>query len=141
MGKKKVLGISFGRRMSNCDIMVKQALMKCEEEGCEVAFLRADDLDVGNCTGCIACTVGMMVGKGRSYCVKHDGFDILDECVMQSDAVILACPTYETSVTGRFKTICDRIGPSHDITFRKAALRGRHGGRQRGIGASRCQKL
>lgn len=119
--KKKVLGISFGRKMSNCDIMVKQALMKCEEEGCEVAFIRADDLDIGNCTGCIACTVGLMTGRGRGYCVHHDDFDILDECVMQSDAVILACPTYETSVTGRFKTICDRIGPSHDITFRKAA--------------------
>jgi len=118
---KKVLGVSFGRKMSNCDIMVKQALMECEKEGCEVAFLRADDLDIGNCTGCIACVLQIMMGKGRGYCVRHDDFDILDECIMQSDAVILACPTYETSVTGRFKTICDRIGPSHDITFRKAA--------------------
>lgn len=118
---KKVLGISFGRKMSNCDIMVKHALMECEKAGCEVSFLRADDLNIQNCTGCIACTVQIMLGKGRGYCVRHDDFDILDECVMQSDAVILACPTYETSVTGRFKTICDRIGPSHDITFRKAA--------------------
>lgn len=120
MAKKKVLGISFGRKMSNCDVMVKHALMKCEEEGCEVAFLRADDLNISNCTGCIACVIGMITGRGRGYCVRHDDFDILDECIMQSDAVILACPTYETSVTGRFKTICDRIGPSHDITFRKA---------------------
>lgn len=118
---KKVLGISFGRKNSNCDIMVKHALMECEKAGCEVAFIRADDLEVSNCTGCIACTIGTMTGRGRGYCIKHDDFDILDECVMQSDAVILACPTYETSVTGRFKTICDRIGPSHDITFRKAA--------------------
>ena len=118
---KKVLGISFGRKMSNCDVMVKHALMTCEKAGCEVAFIRADDLNIANCTGCIACTVGMMMGKGRGYCVRHDDFDIIDECVMQSDALILACPTYETSVTGRFKTICDRIGPSHDITFRKAA--------------------
>lgn len=118
---KKVLGVSFGRKMSNCDIMVKQALMECEKAGCETAFIRADDLEVENCTGCIACTIGTMTGRGRGYCIKHDDFDILDECVMQSDAVILACPTYETSVTGRFKTICDRIGPSHDITFRKAA--------------------
>lgn len=121
MAKKKVLGVSFGRKMSNCDIMVKQALMKCEAEGCEVAFIRADDLDVTNCNGCIACTIGTMTGRGRGYCVRHDDFDLLDECIMQSDAVIVACPTYETSVTGRFKTICDRIGPSHDITFRKAA--------------------
>jgi multimeric flavodoxin WrbA len=119
--KKKVLGVSFGRKMSNCDIMVKQALLECEKEGCEVAFIRADDLDITNCNGCIACTIQIMMGKGRGYCVRHDDFDILDECIMQSDAVILACPTYETSVTGRFKTICDRIGPSHDITFRKAA--------------------
>lgn len=52
------------------------------------------------------------------FCRKH--FSVHSQ-IMQSDAVILACPTYETSVTGRFKTICDRIGPSHDITFRKAA--------------------
>lgn len=128
---KKVLGISFGRKMSNCDVMVKQALMTCEEAGCEVAFLRADDLNIGNCNGCIACVIGMMSGRGRGYCVHHDDFDILDECVMQSDAVILACPTYETSVTGRFKTICDRIGPSHDITFRKAAYdEGKAAGKQ-----------
>lgn len=118
---KKVLGISFGRKMSNCDVMVKHALMECEKAGCETAFIRADDLNISNCTGCIACTIGMMTGRGRGYCIRHDDFDIIDECVMQSDAVILACPTYETSVTGRFKTICDRIGPSHDITFRKAA--------------------
>lgn len=117
---KKVLGISFGRKMSNCDVMVKHALMECEKSGCETAFIRADDLDISNCTGCIACVIGMISGRGRGYCVRHDDFDILDECIMQSDAVILACPTYETSVTGRFKTICDRIGPSHDITFRKA---------------------
>ena len=122
MEKKKVLGISFGRKMSNCDVMVKEALMECEREGCDVAFLRADDLDINNCTGCIACVIGMMSGRGRGYCVKHDDFDILDEAVMQADAVILACPTYETSVTGRFKTICDRIGPSHDLSFRKVRI-------------------
>ncbi len=117
---KKILGISFGRKMSNCDIMVKHALMECGKAGCETAFIRADDLDITNCNGCISCVIGMITGRGRGYCVRHDDFDILDECVMQSDGLILACPTYETSVTGRFKTICDRIGPSHDITFRKA---------------------
>ncbi len=119
--KKKVLGVSFGKKNSNCDVMVKHALMKCEAEGCEVAFIRADDLDVKNCTGCIACTIGIMAGFGRGYCTMHDDFDILDECIMQSDALVIACPAYETNVTGRYKTICDRIGPSHDISFRKVA--------------------
>ena len=117
---KKVLGISFGRKLSNCDIMVKHALMECEKSGCETAFIRADDLNISNCTGCIGCVIGLITGRGRGYCVRHDDFDILDESMMQADALIVACPTYETSVTGRFKTICDRIGPSHDLTFRKA---------------------
>lgn len=29
-------------------------------------------------------------------------------------------PTYVFSPTSRFKTVCDRIRPSHNITFRKA---------------------
>ena len=40
---------------------------------------------------------------------------------MECDAVIVGSPTYVLGPTGRFKTVCDRIGPSHDITFRKAA--------------------
>ena len=92
---KKILGISFGRKMSNCDIMVKHALMACEQAGCETAFLRADDLNITNCNGCIACTIGLMTGRGRGYCVRHDDFDILDECVMQSDAVCKALDQFD----------------------------------------------
>ena len=54
MEKKKVLGISFGRKMSNCDVMVKTALMECEKAGCDVQFIRGDDLDIKPCTGCIS---------------------------------------------------------------------------------------
>lgn len=62
---KKVLGVSFGPKRSNCDIMVKHTLMQCEKAGCEVQFIRADDLDVSNCTGCIACVIGMITGQGK----------------------------------------------------------------------------
>lgn len=62
---KNVLGLSFGRKMGNTEVMIKTALMEC-------------------------------------------------------DAVIVGSPTYVLSPTGKFKIVCDRIGPSHDITFRKA---------------------
>lgn len=116
---KKVLGLSFGRRMSNCEIMVKEALMACEAEGCEVQFIRVDDLNIKQCTGCIACVVGLVTGHGKGDCVLKDDFVILDEAIMESDALIIASPTYVLSPTGTYKTICDRIGPSHDITFRQ----------------------
>lgn len=119
---KNVLGISFGRKMMNCDVMVKHALMECEKAGHKVRFIRADDLDIHNCTGCIACTVGMMTGRGRGECVHKDDFPILDEAILEADAIIVGCPTYEMTPTGRFKTVCDRMGPSHDVSFRKAAI-------------------
>ncbi len=118
---KKVLGLSFGRKLGNCDIMVKTALMECEKAGCEVKFIRVDELDIKACTGCISCVVGMISGRGKGGCPIKDDFHILDEALMECDAVIVGCPTYVLSPTGRFKTVCDRIGPSHDITFRKAA--------------------
>lgn len=118
---KKVLGLSFGRKNKNCDIMVKTALMECEKAGCEVKFMHVDSMDIKPCTGCISCVVGMTTGRGKGGCVLKDDFHILDEALMECDGLIVACPTYETSITGRFKAVCDRIGPSHDITFRKAA--------------------
>lgn len=121
MTKKKVLGISFGRKMANTDVMVKTALMECEKAGCDVRFIRGDDLDIKPCNGCISCVVGMTTGRGKGGCVLKDDFHIIDEALMECDAVIVGSPTYETSPTGRFKSVCDRIGPSHDITFRKAA--------------------
>jgi len=119
---KKVLGLSFGRKEGNTDIMVKTALMECEKAGNEVQFIHVDDLDIKICTGCISCVVGMVSGRGKGGCPLKDDFHIIDEALMQCDAVIVGTPTYVLSPTGRFKTVCDRIGPSHDITFRKAAF-------------------
>lgn len=119
MNKKKVLGISFGRKMSNTEVMIKQALLECEEAGFDIKFIRADDLNIHICTGCISCVVGMTTGSGKGNCVLKDDFHIIDEAIMESDAVIVGSPVYEMTPTGNFKVVCDRIGPSHDISFRK----------------------
>ncbi|MDL2293002.1 flavodoxin family protein [Ruminococcaceae bacterium OttesenSCG-928-D13] len=118
---KKVLGISFGRKLQTTDVMVKEALLQCKQAGHEITFIRAQDLDIKNCTGCIACVIGLNSGRTKGECVLKDDFHILDEAIMEADAVIYGCPTYETSPTGLFKTVCDRIGPSHDLAFRKVA--------------------
>ncbi|MBE6048172.1 MAG: flavodoxin family protein [Clostridium sp.] len=119
MEKKKVLGISFGRKMSNTEVMIKEALLQCQAAGHEIKFIRADELDIHICTGCISCVVGMCSGRGKGNCVLKDDFHILDEAIMESDAVIVGSPVYEMTPTGNFKVVCDRIGPSHDISFRK----------------------
>lgn len=120
MSKKKVLGISFGRKMSNTEVMIKTALMECEKAGNEVQFIRADDLNISDCTGCIACVISLL-GGGNGNCHLKDDMHIIDEALMECDAVIVGSPTYVLSPTGKFKTVCDRLGPSHDISFRTNA--------------------
>lgn len=113
----KVLGISFGRKMSNTDVMIKEALQKCQEAGHEIRFIRADELEIKPCTGCCACVVGIMSGRNNGTCIHKDEFHILEDAFYDSDAVIIGSPVYETSPSGTFKIFCDRIGPSHDLAF------------------------
>jgi multimeric flavodoxin WrbA len=115
----KVLGISCGRRMSNTEIMVKEALMGAEEAGAEVQFLRLQDLHIKPCTGCNSCVVDLMEKGGGGRCtLKNDDFPFVDDLVMESDGLILGSPIYEKSPTGQLKTLEDRMGPSHDQGFR-----------------------
>lgn len=123
MEKKKVVGFSFGRKMSNTEVMIKEALLECEKAGMEIQFVRCDDLNIHICTGCCACVGGLMSGRGRGTCIhKDDEFYVIEEALMSADAVIVGSPTYEFAPTGNFKVVCDRIGPSHDKTFRGPAI-------------------
>ena len=115
----KVVAISFGRKMSNTDVMLKEVLKKCEEAGHEIQFVRPDDLNIGTCTGCTACVVGIMSGRNNGECAVHpnDDFHIVEDAYYSADALVIGSPVYETSPTGTFKTFCDRLGPSHDLAF------------------------
>jgi multimeric flavodoxin WrbA len=115
----KVLGISCGRRMSNTEIMVKEALMGAEEAGAEVEFIRLHDLYIKPCTGCNSCVVDLMERGGGGKCVlKNDDFPFIDDKIMDCDGLVLGSPIYEKSPTGQLKTLEDRMGPSHDQGFR-----------------------
>ena len=116
----KALGISFGRKMQNSEIMVKQVLKQMEARGFETSFIRAHDLDIKPCTGCCAC-VGSLLSGRNGACVVKDDFHILDEAILEADAVIVCAPVYVFAPCGLFKDVCDRMGPSHDLAFRTNA--------------------
>jgi multimeric flavodoxin WrbA len=118
----KLLGLSFGRKMANTEVLVKEALMGAEEWGIEVGFIRVPDLHIEPCTGCEACAHSL-VGGGAGRCVLKDDFTFLDEQLMESDGVIVGAPVFVVTPTGLFKTVCDRLGPSHDLGFRIEAKR------------------
>ncbi len=115
----KVLGISCGRRMSNTEILVKEALMGAEEAGAEVEFLRLQDFNLKPCTGCNSCVIDLFERLGPGRCViKNDDFPVIDEAMMECDGLILGAPIYEKSPPGLLKVLADRMGPSHDQGFR-----------------------
>ena len=43
----------------------------------------------------------------------------LDSEILASDALLFGAPMFEQAVPGPYKIMCDRFGPSHDVTFQK----------------------
>ena len=109
----KILGLSFGRKMKNCEILVKQALKGAEAAGAEVAFLRTINLRVDHCIACGACSSGMRAGK-QIKCVLKDDYAVIEEAILNADAVLVGAPVYALAPVGQYKNFLDRFGPAHD---------------------------
>ena len=62
----KIMGVTAGRKNSNSEILLKEALMACEELGAEVRMINLKDFHIEPCTGCTSCTRGMAQGKNTS---------------------------------------------------------------------------
>lgn len=105
----KVMGIAAGRKDSNNEILLKEALMRCEKEGAEVTMINLKDYKILDCTGCTSCTIGMSQGKNVG-CVldeKDDKKKIM-EAMLQQDAVIFSVPTYDLMPASAFVTFAQR---------------------------------
>ena len=49
---KKIIGLSCGRKNSNCEHFLKAALMAAEEEGVESEIIRLMDFKLKPCDSC-----------------------------------------------------------------------------------------
>jgi multimeric flavodoxin WrbA len=110
----KVLGISFGRKNKNCDVLVKQALFAAKKAGADVQFINAIGMKIGHC---IACDYhGKAIAKGDVFpkCPLKDDYQILEDAVWDADGIIIGAPVYAVGPVGQFKNFVDRFGPFHD---------------------------
>jgi multimeric flavodoxin WrbA len=113
----KILGVSAGRANSNCDILLKEALLACQAEGADVTMINLRDYNIIECTGCTSCTIGMSQGKNNG-CVldeKDDKKKIM-EVLLESDGVIFAAPTYELVACSVFAAFAQR-SLSYETSF------------------------
>lgn len=109
----KIVGVSFGTKNGNNDTICKAVLLAAKEAGCEVEFIRAMDLDIKHCTGCITC-VKMLMSGTKNMCIHKDDFDWLAFEMFRADGVVMVDPIFETGASGLFHTIMDRFGPRMD---------------------------
>ena len=109
----KILGISTGTRNGNNDTMCRVALEAARDAGAEIEFIHLFDWDIKYCTGCVACSRGLVMGKGM-ICSQKDDFKALYEKIVDSDGVLIVDPIYESGGSGLFHVITDRMGPGHD---------------------------
>lgn len=105
----KVMGVAAGRKDSNSEILLKEALIACEEAGAEVTMINLRDYNLMDCIGCTSCTIGMSQGKnvGCVLDAKDDKKKIM-EALLNQDAVIYSVPTYDLMPASNYLTFAQR---------------------------------
>lgn len=109
----KILGVSVGTRNGNNDTMCRVALEKAKELGADIEFIHLWDWDIRPCTGCVACSRGLVMGKGM-ICSQKDDFAAFYEKMVEADGVLIVDPIFESGASGMFHNLMDRMGPGHD---------------------------
>ena len=109
----KIVGVSLGTRNGSNDAMCKEALIAAQELGAEVSFIHLLDWDIKDCTGCVACSRGLVMGKGN-ICTRKDEFDDFRSQLLDADGVLVVDPIFEKGASGLFHTLMDRFGPRLD---------------------------
>ena len=99
----QVMGVTAGRKNSNSEILLKEALLVCQEMGAEVRMINLKDYNIIDCNGCTSCTMGMSMGKytGCSLDNADDKKKIMD-VMLNQDAVIFSAPTYDLMPSSLF---------------------------------------
>lgn len=109
----KILGLSFGTKNGNNDTMCRVALEAAQEMGAEIEFIHVFDWDIKYCSGCVACSRSLVMGKGM-VCTQKDDYAALYNKMVEADGVLVVDPIYESGGSGLFHVVCDRMGPGHD---------------------------
>ena len=103
---KKIVGLSCGSKNGHCESYIRAAAKGAEEYGVETEIIRAAELDVRPCRGCMACH------RGDKKCTLDDDVDwILTKTLLEDAALIVAVPCYHIRNNAYFSMITDRINP------------------------------
>ncbi len=114
----KILGVSLGTKNGNNDTMCRVALEEAKKLGAEIEFIHLLDWDIQYCSGCVACSRGLVMGKGM-ICSRRDDYKCFYEKIVEADGVLMVDPIFESGGSGLYHVITDRMGPGHDTGMLK----------------------
>ena len=124
MEKKKIIGLVAGRHNGNSEILVKEALMACEEAGMDCRLINLFDYDIQPCTGCESCTMQMGdVARGilpeYKGCVlkDKDDMDKIINAIQTSDGLVIGVPTYDLAPSALYLKYAHRA-LAYEVSFR-----------------------
>jgi multimeric flavodoxin WrbA len=107
-----VLGICASyRKLGNTEILLREALEACSDQGHKTQLIRLTDYDIQPCKGCMAC-----VFKNEA-CRITDDMASLIETMEEYDRLLMGSPTYVLSPPGIIKMVIDRLFMAQD-TFK-----------------------
>ena len=116
----KILGIvGSARRGGNTEILARHALTAVAAEGVETELVLLSGLEIGHCTGCLACET-----KGR--CIIDDDLMPIYDKMLEADGIILASPVYFGASSSLIKALMDRTG--YLARYQGNAFQGKVGG-------------
>ncbi len=99
--KKNIVALILSPRSSgNCEILTKEICRHVSEEH-DLTLVRLTAKEIKPCKGCYACLMG-------GGCPLDDDFMEVAEAMANSDAVIIATPTYFIGANGVLKVFLDR---------------------------------
>lgn len=103
--KKKVLAVlGSPRKKSYSSYLANQVIKRLQAGGTEVDVIKLYDLEIKPCLACESCR------KAKSnFCIQDDDMKPLYSRILESDALLLACPIYYFSVNAKMKLFIDRF--------------------------------
>ena len=116
---------SSGTKNGNNDCIGKEVLRACQEEGCEIEFIRAMNSSISSTAPGASRGVKMLMSGTKNMCIHKDDFDWLAFEMFNADGVIMVDPIFETGASGLFHTVMAASGRAWTPVTTSSAPRSR----------------
>jgi putative NADPH-quinone reductase len=101
---KKILALNGSPRPSgNTGFLLNRFLEGAVESNAEVEMIRAQDLNLDYCSGCLRCNIL------KRCSLRGDDWESLSQKIRESDILVFASPVYFHHLTASLKKVLDRF--------------------------------